>query len=95
MREEREVSVKYLLTVSPHRLSSNPEEERFLAAWTRENDYATRTPLINYLLTGGATRPAPASDRDNLVAATVIQWLGSPVGQTFLRDLGYERSGRE
>ena len=34
----------------------------------------------------GASR-AEVSDRDELVAATLIQWLGSPVGQTFLKEV--------
>lgn len=42
--------------------------------------------MLEYLMGDGATRGV-VSDRDELVAATVIQWLGSPVGQGFLRDV--------
>lgn len=36
---------------------------------------------------GNGKDPAEVSDRDREVAATVIQWLGSPVGNNFLREL--------
>lgn len=39
---------------------------------------------LKYLLSED-NRAAEVSDRDELVAATVIQWLGSPMGQNFLR----------
>mgnify|MGYP001242071522 CR=1 FL=1 len=38
--------------------------------------------------------PEP-SDRDKMVAATVIQWLGSLVGQGFLRDCGFVKGGEK
>ncbi|MGI0076015.1 MAG: hypothetical protein ACREAU_01245 [Nitrosopumilaceae archaeon] len=38
-----------------------------------------------------ANRAIPISARDAQVAVTVIQWLGSPIGQAFLEDtLGIE-----
>lgn len=36
---------------------------------------------------GNGKDPVEVSDRDREVAATVIQWLGSPVGNNFLREL--------
>lgn len=75
-----------------HRFRDNPEERRFAQAWEDRNVYGQN---LDYLLdTGpgrGSLHPPPASDRDRVVAATVIQWLGSPVGQGFLQDLGYEK----
>lgn len=75
--------------LQPHRLRQNPEEERFARAWAVENrDGRTLT----YILCDGHEQhhPPTPSARDFDVAATVVQWLGSPVGQCFLRDLGYE-----
>ena len=75
-----------------HRLADNPEEKRFAEAWENENEQGE---ILNYLLdpeNGTGYRPPFSSERDREVAATVIQWLGSPVGQSFLRDLGYERA---
>ena len=73
-----------------HRFADNPEEQRFAEAWDRMNGHPS---AVNYLLhvgDGNGFVPA-ASDRERAIVATVIQWLGSPVGQGFLRDLGYER----
>lgn len=80
--------------LAPYRLRDNPEERRFADAWQKHNDDGN---ILAWLLDperGYAHRPPEPSDRDVEVAATVVQWLGSPVGQGFLRDLGYERSGK-
>lgn len=69
------------------RLKDNPEEGRFSKAW---EPFAAHH--LKYLLSlGDDMYPPDPSDRDERVAATVIQWLGSPVGQGWLRELGYER----
>lgn len=31
------------------------------------------------------------SEREKIIMLSTIQWLGSPVGQEFLRDCGYEK----
>lgn len=74
-----------------YRFKENPEEERFAKAWEQQNEYGSN---LAYLLHVGEQRgrPPEPDDRDHTVAATVIQWLGSPVGQWFLRDLGYVKS---
>jgi len=65
------------------RFRDNPRERRFADEWNRQNE-VFRT--LDYLL-GDGLNPAEPSTRDRLVAATVIQWLGSPVGACFLRDV--------
>ena len=79
--------------VSPHRLRDNPREKEFADAWRAANE---RGSLLDYLLhhpeRGG--RPQESTPEEDRVAATVIQWLGSPVGQNFLADLGYEKKTR-
>lgn len=74
-----------------HRLADNPEEQRFALAWDAANRHGR--VLAHLLSRGDSSHPPHPSDRDIQVAATVIQWLGSPVGQGFMRDLGYERKG--
>ncbi len=69
------------------RLKANPEEKRFSVAWHRQQAGKT----LAYLL-GNGRDPAHLEPRDNDVAATVIQWLGSPVGQAFLEELGYTKA---
>lgn len=83
--------MKHVRGLHEYRFASNPEERKFADAWAAQQ---ASGHTIHYLLdprSGQSGRPLEASDRDQAVAATVIQWLGSPVGQAFLRDLGYER----
>jgi hypothetical protein len=70
-----------------HRFPDNPEEQRFAKHWETYNDRFPGT--LDYLLSKDNRPAVEASDRDREVAATVIQWLGSPVGQGFLRERGY------
>lgn len=82
---------KIHMGVSTHRFLDNPEERRFALAWERmDRDGRTLAYLLDPKHGVGGFLPDP-SDRDYLVAATMMQWLGSPVGQGFLRDIGYER----
>jgi hypothetical protein len=73
---------------SLHRLNSSPEEKLFAQAWAdRQRD----DDLLAYLMGNGRSKTENLSEADHKVAATVVQWFGSPVGQNFLRDLGYEK----
>jgi hypothetical protein len=83
--------MKRIKGLQPHRFKDNPEEKRFADAWASTCRLGS---TLAYLLHTGDQigRPPEPSDRDHVVAATVVQWLGSPVGQAWLRDLGYERS---
>lgn len=73
-----------------HRFKDNPEEERFAEAWENFAKHGN----LEYLLGKGDKR-AIISDRDSTVSATVVQWLGSPVGQGFLESLGYTKKGKD
>lgn len=71
---------------STHRLSSNPLEQAYHDAWIEENkgDLCRGVGILQWLL-GESNKPAyDMTERDALVAATVIQWLGSPVGKCFV-----------
>ena len=70
-----------------YRLADNPEEERFASAWFDQNRLCH---TLEYMLGNGSTR-CEITQRDATLAATIIQWLGSSVGQAFLKDLGYVR----
>lgn len=68
-----------------HRLQENPLEEAFSDAWEEENTHNSsehRCTLAH--LMSLTNQPAILDSRDVLVAANVVQWLGSPVGQAFL-----------
>jgi hypothetical protein len=71
---------------STHRLNDNPLERAYHDAWIAENkgDLCRGVGILQWLL-GDNNNPADdMSERDAMVAATVIQWLGSPVGQCFI-----------
>lgn len=67
-------------------------EKQFAAAWqahcevARDPTIATGDVLRQLLCPSDVNpnQPPPVTDRDREVAATMIQWLGSPVGQAFL-----------
>ena len=69
---------------SAHRLSKaadNPREVAFAEQWDKENnDESWHWAVIEHLI-------PDVTERDRKVAATVIQWLGSPVGMAFLGDV--------
>ena len=62
-----------------HRITqNNPREFAFYDKWWEENK--GNRPLIYELI-------PDATERDCRVAATIIQWLGSNVGQSFLQEV--------
>ena len=69
---------------STHRLRQNPLEAAYAKAWAEQ---APRT--LGWLLKNSSydTDQADYSARDAQVAATMIQWLGSPVGSCFVREV--------
>ena len=63
--------------VKPDR--DNPREATFLEVWKEENNLKEGRNLLWNLI-------SDPTQRDAQVAATVIQWLGSNVGMSFLRE---------
>lgn len=82
--------MKKIRGLHTHRFKGNPEERRFARAWEDQQRGRTLAHLLN---TDDPRFPLEPTDREHEVAATVIQWLGSHVGQCFLRELGYVREG--
>jgi hypothetical protein len=82
------MSIKHV-GLSSHRLASNPLEAKFASAWKK-----MAPTTLGYLLCGQNRSFHDYSERDAVVAATVIQWLGSPVGESFVREvLNKKREG--
>ena len=75
-----------------HRHESNPKEkelhDQFIEHVSRNHDTLSR------LVLGSSKDDNFPKDylasREEKIAISAIQWLGSPVGQGFLRDCGYE-----
>lgn len=85
------------VSLNVHRFKENPQEKAFATAW-EDMDCFRRDGCgtLQYMMCPPRydhRYPPVISDRDRLVAATVIQWLGSPVGLCFLRDLGFVNKG--
>ena len=68
----------------------NPREVAFSDTWQKQNEILTGRPYgtLQYLLGDGTSfNGVKAITQDEAtVAATVIQWLGSNVGMSFLED---------
>jgi len=60
---------------------NHPREQAFASAWADINqaieEYVSIEPLTNTLIPN-------ATERDKIIAATIIQWLGSNVGMEFI-----------
>lgn len=62
-------------------VQNNPREVAFAAEWKEENDEeGQRRHILQSLI-------PDATERDAMVAATIIQWLGSNVGMGFLHEV--------
>ena len=66
-----------------HRFISNPLEERFAKVWEEQERWHHN---LEYLLSSRVNEREHVSEEIQEAAATIIQWLGSPVGQAFLED---------
>ena len=68
-----------------YRFKDNPLEKAYAEQWEKDNKEGR---ILDYLLAKDPNYPKDeVTDRDIEVAATVIQWLGSPCGQSFVEDV--------
>jgi len=71
--------------LNQHRFSQNPLEVSYAVHWNRHNPKG-QNGYLDYMLAKDKNHPCgEVTERDRVVAATVIQWLGSPCGQSFIR----------
>jgi hypothetical protein len=75
-----DIKVKYTGKNS-HRYKQNPLELAFAREW---QDRCETGANLEYLLSGGSNQRWPVSEQEQMTANTVVQWLGSPIGQSFL-----------
>ena len=78
--------------INTHRFRNNPTEKLFAKKWDEINTSPSgKDCILEFILATDANHPkGETSDRDREVAASVIQWLGSPVGQIFIRTVQKE-----
>ncbi len=75
--------------LNEHRFKENPDEKKFAETWRRHQEQGrVLAHLLDSREVHSGSPPMP-SDRDFAVAATVVQWLGSPVGKLFLEEVGF------
>lgn len=76
--------------LSADRYQREPLEKLFAEVWQDQNSKGLSSNCtLDYLWseTKDQRYPKIRSDEDHVKAATLIQWLGSSVGQCFLRDV--------
>lgn len=83
-----------LVGISAHRLRQGMHsviEDAFAQQWQLQNDPRSMgyNPLLQALLAGTPQsvkhlKPLLLNNREHIIAATLIQWLGTPVGNGFL-----------
>lgn len=74
----------------PYRFQGNPRERLFAEAWQAHNERYPTPPidwLIGKLSADGMRVVEPATQEQCTDAATVIQWLGSPAGWGWLKEV--------
>lgn len=84
--------------LSAYRYSKEPLEKLFAEMWQEQNNKkCSSIATLDYLLSETANQhnPPPRSNEDHKKAATVIQWLGSPVGQGFLQKVIKQAKNRK
>lgn len=74
-----------------HRYNQHPLEEEYAEQWQEECEKGT----LEYVLSGPINERVPVSDEAQAASNSVIQWLGSPVGQGFLIDVLKTTAGEE
>jgi hypothetical protein len=68
--------------LSANRLSTNSDEQAYADAWTEQAEN-----ILGKLLYGDDKHRRNVTLREAQVAATVIQWLGSQIGQGFIEQV--------
>lgn len=78
-----------------YRHEGNPKEKEIHDKFVREHiDCESHTCPVDLIVfppcsNNGMMPSDYLTDREKRIVITTVQWLGSPVGQTFLRDCGF------
>ena len=75
--------------IRAQRTQHNPLEKRFANEWRKRNKREGLSHgQLDYMLAEDPNKPGgEVTERDAMVAAAVVQWLGTHVGQCFLEDV--------
>lgn len=76
-----------------HRHKNNPKEkelhDKFIKEHIENNDSPFDLIIFPSVVNYEWTPSDHLSDREKQIVITTIQWLGSPLGQSFLKDCGF------
>ena len=73
----------------------NKLEVIFAKEWEKANEsFSSSSILLDHMLSQDTDYPHRVTEREQQVAATIMQWLGTEIGQGFLKDV-YERGLKE
>lgn len=73
-----------------HRFEKNPQEKKFVYEFLKQHNQSVDPDLIVFGHPNNSMSPKDyLSDREKDIVISVIQWLGSPVGQSFLDSCGF------
>jgi len=82
-----------------YRHKNNPKEkelhDKFIETHIKHEHFTAPVDLIIFPPTNNPMTPEDyLSDREKRIVISTIQWLGSPIGQSFLRECGFEFNNR-
>ena len=77
-------------SLKEHRLLNNPIEKIFVDEFIKQYNIGDNCDLIVFGHPPNTTRPKDyLNERERDIVLNTIQWLGSPVGQGFLKRCGF------
>jgi hypothetical protein len=80
-------------TFKEHRFENNPQEKIFVDKFIEQHNTSVDPDLIVFGHLNNSMSPKDyLSDREKNIVLSVIQWLGSPVGQNFLESCGFTKN---
>lgn len=78
-------------TFNEHRRSTNPQEDKMFevaSKWKEQNNVIFDQAILG--CHGSGNPKDYLTERETQIVFTTLQWLGSPVGQGFLAECGFE-----
>jgi len=75
-----------------YRHKQNPEEKWFHDSFVSQHGDRDMAAIVFEPNDRGTAPSEYLTPREESIVISTIQWLGSPVGQNFLREMGYEKS---
>jgi len=72
-----------------YRHESNPKEKELHDKFIEQHGNGDMSMIIFPPKNGGLSPTEYLTEREEKIVISTIQWLGSPVGQNFLRDCGF------